>query len=77
MESRIIIPVKDGLCTGRNGTTHHGSMEVTGYGNTIRIDCTSKRTGNILNAGFSMDKEAARKLALAIIKFICGEEKIK
>ena len=70
MESRIIIPVKDGTCTGRNGIHCHGGMEVTGYGNTIRIDCTSKRTGNILNAGISFDREAALDLVLAIMKFL-------
>jgi hypothetical protein len=64
------IEVTDGICTGRNGTVNISGVNLSTFTDVVRIDCISKKRQKILNAGFSMDSAAARKLAEAIIDLL-------
>ena len=60
------IEVTSGICTGRNGTFEISAVSISEFEDTIRIDGISKKRRKILNAGLSMDRSAAKKLAEAI-----------
>ena len=66
----IEIKVEDGICTGRNGTVEIAAVNIMGFGDTIRLDGISKKRRKMLNAGLSMDRSAAKKLAEGIISFL-------
>ena len=65
-----VVTVKDGICTGRNGTFDISGIEILKFGNTIRLDCISKKKNIVLNAGLSMDMDAAEKLVEQLKKII-------
>jgi hypothetical protein len=54
--------VKSGICTGRNGTYEISKMQVSHFGNHVRIDGISAKKGTILNGGFEIDLKAAKEL---------------
>lgn len=60
------ISTSDGICTGRNGTVNIRAIELTNFGNLVRIDGVSKAKGVVLDAGMSFDREAARNLMEAL-----------
>ena len=66
------ITVTDGICTGRNGTVDIAAVNIMDFGNTIQFDGISKKRRIMLNAGFSMDREAAKNLAKGILSFIAS-----
>ena len=63
----IDIEVTNGICTGRNGTMDIKAVSITTFGDKVRLDGVSKARGKILNAGLSMDKDAAKRLAEGIL----------
>jgi len=67
------IEVKEGICTGRNGTVHISGVKVSRFTDLVRLDCISKKRNMILNAGFSMDSAAAMKLAEAIVDLLSSK----
>ena len=68
----IEIAVTEGICTGRNGTVDISAVNIMGFGNTIRLDGISKTRRKMLNAGLSMDRSAAKKLAQGILGFLAS-----
>lgn len=66
----VEIPVVHGICTGRNGTVDIKALSVGGYNDWVRIDCVSRSKGIILNAGFAMDRKAAKKLSKALKTYL-------
>lgn len=64
------IACSDGICTGRNGTVDISGIRVASFGGTVRLDCISKSKKTLLNAGFSMDRDAARKVAHEILDIL-------
>lgn len=67
MEENLVL-VSDGICTGRNGTYELSAIEISTFHNSIRLDGVSKIKKQVLNAGFSMDRNAAKNLAKSILK---------
>jgi len=69
-----MVAVKDGICTGRNGTVEIKGVQVSSFANTIRLDYVSRARGTVLNAGFSMDLEEAKAVAEEIIRRVLDQE---
>jgi hypothetical protein len=63
MQLTETIPTQDGIVTGRSGTFDNGGLIVQRINHDLfRIDCTSRKTGKVLNAGMSFDRHAAQML---------------
>ena len=70
LAGEITFPVIEGNCTGRNGTVDIKALSVGGYRNVVRVDCVSRKRGMILNAGFSIDRLAAKNLSLVLEEYL-------
>ena len=65
----VKIPVRSGICTGKDGTEDIHQLRVSRFLGKVRIDCFAKRPyGFVLReAGIGFDRIAARALAKALI----------
>lgn len=57
-----MVEVKEGICTGRNGTFDIKGVSLMSFDDSVLIDAISKRNGIRLNAGLTIDRAAAKKL---------------
>ena len=69
-----MVAVKDGICTGRNGTVEIKGVQVSSFGDLIRLDCVSRARGTVLNTGFSMDLEEAKAVAEEVLRQVLDQE---
>ena len=69
----IEVPVKNGACTGRNGTHYIKSVEIIVGNALLHFNCISKTKGIRLNAGFNIDIESARAFCNALDELLTSE----
>ena len=62
--------VKSGICTGRNGTFEISKLQISSFGDSIRIDGISAKKGVMLNGGFNIDKQSAKQLISSLMTVI-------